>query len=410
MKGNSTMEREALKGIRIADFSWVWAGPLATLLLSFLGAEVLKIESRKRVDQMRQGSITTGESFPIYDASPIFNNANLNKKSVTIDLSRPEGGELAKKIVAASDLVVENMRPGVMDKLGLGYKDLVKVKPDVIMLSSSGFGSTGPYREYAGYAPIFAAFGGLAYLTGYEDGEPNTMSGVMDLRIGTASAFALLAALIHRQKTGEGRYIDLSSSECVSALVGAELMQYTMNKTSPLRNGNQDSVMAPHNCYRCKGDDKWISIAVATDKEWKALCRVMGDPAWTTEEAFADVYRRWNNRAELDAHISEWVKNHTHYELMTLLQKAGVAAMPSFNAEEILSDPHVKARCLINQVHHPVMGEKVVLNPAWKLSETPARIKKASPLLGEHNEEVFGELLGMSATEIRKLEDEKIVY
>ena len=214
------MDKDALKGVRIADFSWVWAGPLATLLLSFMGAEVIKIESRKRVDQMRQGSITTGDSFSDFNASPIFNNANLNKKSVTLDLSRPEGTELAKRIVAVSDLTMENMRPGVMDKLGLGYKDLVKVKPDIIMLSASGFGSSGPYREYAGYAPIFAAFGGLAYLTGYEDGEPNTMSGVMDLRVGTVSAFALLAALIHRQKTGEGQYIDLSSSECVSALVG----------------------------------------------------------------------------------------------------------------------------------------------------------------------------------------------
>ena len=298
---------------------------------------------------MRQGSITTGDSFSNYNASPIFNNANLNKKGVTIDLSRPEGAELAKRIVAVSDLAIENMRPGVMDKLGLGYKDLAKVKPDIIMLSSSGFGSSGPYREYAGYAPIFAAFGGLAHLTGYEDGEPNTMSGVMDLRVGTASAFALLAALIHRQKTGEGQYIDLSSSECVSALVGAELMEYTMNQRSPFRCGNQDSIMAPHNCYRCKGDDKWISIAVATDEEWKAMCGVMGNPAWTKDEAFSNVYSRWKNRAQLDKHIAEWTINYTHYEVMTLLQGAGVAAMPSFSAEEILSDPHVKARGLVKR-------------------------------------------------------------
>jgi benzylsuccinate CoA-transferase BbsF subunit len=404
------MDREALQGIRIADFSWVWAGPLATLLLSFLGAEVIKIESRKRVDQMRQGSITTGDSFPNYNASPIFNNANLNKKSVTIDLSRPEGAELAKRVVAASDLVVENMRPGVMDRLGLGYKDLMKEKPDIIMLSSSGFSSTGPYREYAGYAPIFAAFGGLAYLTGYEDGEPNTMSGVMDLRIGTASAFALLAALIHRQKTGEGQYIDLSSSECVSALIGAELMEYTMNQKSPLRCGNQDSIMAPHNCYRCKGDDKWISIAVATDEEWKAMCCVMGNPAWTEDEAFSNTHSRWKNRAQLDKHISEWTINYTHYELMTLLQNAGVAAMPSFSAEEILSNPHIKARGLINEVQHPVMGKKVVINPSWKLSGTPAGIKKASPLLGEHNEEVFCGLLGMPKEELARLVEGRIVY
>jgi benzylsuccinate CoA-transferase BbsF subunit len=406
----SQMNNDALKGLRIADFSWVWAGPLTTMLLAFMGAEVIKIESRKRLDQMRQGSITTGDSFSDFNASPIFNNANLNKKSVTIDLSRPEGTELAKKIVAVSDLTIENMRPGVMDKLGLGYKDLVKVKPDIIMLSASGFGSSGPYREYAGYAPIFAAFGGLAYLTGYEDGEPNTMSGVMDLRVGTVSAFALLAALIHRQKTGEGQYIDLSSSECISALVGPQLMEYTMNKRSPFRSGNQDSIMAPHNCYRCKGNDKWISIAVATDEEWNAMCRAMGNPAWTRDEAFTDIYSRWKNRTKLDELIGKWTINYTHYEVMELLQSSGVAAMPSFSAEEILSDPHVKARGLINEVQHPVLGKKVVINPSWKHSETPARIHKASPLLGEHNGEVFGDLLGMSEEEVKKLEAAQIIY
>jgi benzylsuccinate CoA-transferase BbsF subunit len=404
------MNRDALQGVRVADFSWVWAGPLATLLLSFMGAEVIKIESRKRIDQARRGSITTGDSFSNFDASPIFNNANLNKKGVTIDLSRPEGAELAKRIVAVSDVAIENMRSGVMDKLGLGYKDLVKVKPDLIMLASSGFGSSGPYREYAGYAPIFAAFGGLAHLTGYEDGAPNTMSGVMDLRVGTVSAFVLLAALLHRQETGEGQYIDVSSTECISTLVGPQLMEYSMNRRSPFRTGNQDSIMAPHNCYRCKGDDKWISISVATDEEWNALCRAMGNPAWIRDQDFSDALSRWKNRTRLDELIGNWTINHTHYELMVLLQSVGVAAMPSFCAEEILSDAHVKARGVMTEVQHPVLGKKVVLNPSWKHSETPARVHKASPLLGENNEQVFGDLLGMSKEEITKLEAAQIIY
>jgi benzylsuccinate CoA-transferase BbsF subunit len=408
--GLREMSKEALKGIRVADFSMVWAGPYATSILSFLGAEVIKIESRKHVDQTREGSITTGDDFEGFNASPIFNNANLNKKSVSIDISGPKGAELAKKIVAVCDIVVENMRPGKMAKRGLGYEDFIKVKPDVIMISSSGFGSTGPYRAYAGYAPIFAAFGGLAYLTGYKDGEPNTMTGVMDLRVGTTTAFVVLAALLHRQKTGEGQYIDLSSSECVSSLVGAELLEYTMNKRSPARCGNQDAIMAPHNCYRCKGDDKWVSVAVATDEEWKALCGALGNPEWTKDEAFSDAYGRWKNQARLDKHIAEWTIGHTHYEVMTLLQGVGVAAMPSFNAEEILSDPHVKARGMLNEVEHPVLGRKTVFNPPWKFSKTPAKIKKASPLLGEHNEEVFGSLLGMPKEEIAKLMEEKIIY
>lgn len=404
------MFKDALKGIRIADFSWVWAGPYATSLLSYMGAEVIKIESRGRVDQTRKGSIMNGDSFNGYDSSPTFNNANLNKQGVSIDITKPGGAELARRLVAECDIVVANMRPGKMDKLGLGYHDLIKVKPDVIMLESSGFGCTGPYRGYAGFAPIFASFGGLAYLTGYEDGAPNVMSGVQDMRAGTMAAFILITALVNRQKTGKGQYIDLSSSECLSALVGPELMEYTMNKRSPFRCGNQDAVMAPHNCYRCKGEDKWISIAVATDEEWDALRRAMGDPDWAKAEEYASVYSRWQNRKELDAHMTEWTVNYTHYELMELLQGVGVAAMPSFDAEEILKDPHTKERNLFTEVDHPALGKQVVMNPAWKLSETPARIRKPGPLLGEDNYDVFENLLGMQEEEIKKLEEEQIIW
>ncbi len=404
------MFKDALKGIRIADFSWVWAGPYATSLLSYMGAEVIKIESRGRVDQTRKGSIMNGDSFNGYDSSPTFNNANLNKQGVSIDITKPEGAELARRLVAKCDIVVANMRPGKMDKLGLGYHDLVKVKPDVIMLESSGFGCTGPYRGYAGFAPIFASFGGLAYLTGYEDGAPNVMSGVQDMRAGTMAAFILITALINRQKTGKGQYIDLSSSECLSALVGPELMEYTMNKRSPFRCGNQDAVMAPHNCYRCKGEDKWISIAVATDEEWDALRLAMGDPDWARAEEYAGVYSRWQHRKELDAHMTEWTVNYTHYELMERLQGVGVAAMPSFDAEEILKDPHTKARNLFTEVDHPALGKQVVMNPAWKLSKTPARIRKPGPLLGEDNYDVFENLLGMQEEDIKKLEEEQIIW
>jgi len=404
------MHNEALKGIKIADFSWVWAGPYCSLLLSFMGAEVVKIESKKRIDQTREGSITLGEDYEGYDASPIFNNANLNKKSITLDLKSPEAIELAKKIVAESDIVLENMRPGVMDKLGLGYQDLAAVKPDIIMVSCSGFGAVGPYGNYAGYAPIFAAFGGLAHLTGYEDGEPNTMSGVMDLRVGTMAASAMISALIYRKKTGEGQYIDLSSSECVSSLVGAELLEYPMNQHSPRRCGNQDEIMAPHNVYRCAGDDKWISIAVANDEEWNALCSVMGNPEWAKKEAYTDQAGRWTNQKEIDAQLADWTIQFTDYDLMNKLQAAGVAAMPSFCAEQILSDPHVKAREKLLEIEHPAMGKKWVLSPPWKMSETPARIYKAAPLLGADNETVFEEWAGLTKEEIAAYIADEIIY
>lgn len=403
------MSKQALKGIRVADFSWVWAAPYTTLLFAFMGAEILKIESSKRLDQTREGSISTGDDFEDYDASPLFNNLNLNKKSVSLDLKDPRGMELAREIVARSDVVVENMRAGVMKKLGLGYEELVKVKPDIIMLSASGFGAEGPYGNYAGFASIFAAFGGVAHLTGYEDGTPNTMGGVLDLRAGTVAAVALLAALIHRKKTGEGQFIDLSSSECISTLIGSELLEYSMNKRSPSRIGNQDAIMAPHNCYRCKGDDNWISIAVATDGEWEALRGAMGDPEWSQREAYGGTYGRWQHRREIDEHIAKWTAGYTSHELMSTLQGVCVAAMPSFSAEEILSDRHILARGKIVEVEHPLLGVTKVISPPWKLSGTPAEILKAGPLLGEHNEEILCGLLGMSKEEMQRLEEEGVL-
>lgn len=404
------MNKGALSGIRVADFSWVWAGPYCTSLLGYLGAEVIKIESMKRVDQTRKGSIMNGDSFEGVNSSPTFNNANLNKKGVSIDITTPEGQELARKLVATCDVVVANMRPGKMEKLHLGYEDLRKVKPDIIMLESTGFGATGPYRGFAGFAPIFASMGGLANLTGYSDGAPNPMSGVQDLRAGTQAAFAILAALIHRQKTGEGQYIDCSSSECISTLVGNELMEYTMNGRSPTRCGNDDPVMAPHNVYRCKGDDKWISIAVGTDEEWEALKGAMGSPAWAEDAKYADVFGRHENRQELDQNMAAWTILYTPMEIMEQLQSVGVAAMPSFSASEILENPHVKARELVTSVQHPLLGEQFVIMPPWKMSETPATIRKPGPCLGEDNEEVFSTLLGYSHEEIQQMTDAQILY
>lgn len=404
------MSKMALEGIRIADFSWVWAGPYCTTLLGFFGAEVIKIESMQRPDQTRKGSIMNGDTFEGVNSSPTFNNANLNKKGVSIDITTEEGQEIARRLVAQCDVVVANMRPGKMNKLHLGYEDFKKVKPDIIMLESTGFGVTGPYKHFAGFAPIFASMGGLANLTGYTDGAPNPMSGVQDLRAGTQAAFAILAALYHRNKTGEGQYIDCSSSECVSTLVGNELMEYTMNGRSLMRTGNTDPVMAPHNVYRCKGDDKWVSIAVGTEEEWQSLVHVLGDPDWAKDEKFADMYARHEHAAELDAHIAEWTINLTHYDVMMKLQTAGVAAMPSFCATEILEDPHTIARDLFTTVEHPLLKTQHVMNPAWKLSETPGTIRKPGPVLGEDNVEVFTSLLGMTEAEVKDLEARKILY
>ena len=402
------MDKSALKGVRVADFGWVLAEPYGSMLLAHMGAEVIKIESHRRIDEQR--THTGAGVSKDYEASSNFFEINLNKLSVSVDLKTAKGKELAKRLVSVSDVAMENMRPGVMKRLGLGYEELVKVKQDLIMLSLSGYGGTGPYAHYAAYAPCFSCFSGQANLTGYADGVPNTLTSDCDARAGTAAAFAVLMALNIRQRTGQGQFIDLSSSEALNMLIGDQMMDYSMNGRSPMRTGNHDAIMAPHNCYRCKGHDAWISIAVANDQEWEALCRVMGSPEWTKEEAFSSAYSRWQNQDRLDRLMEEWTINYRYQELMELLQEAGVAAMPSFKAKDLFTNPHLIAREAITEVTHPVLGTRKTIAPPWKLSETPARISRPAPLLGEHNEYVFGELLGMSTREQEQLKLEEVIF
>ena len=247
------MNRLPLEGIRIIDLTMHWAGPYATGLLALMGAQVIKIESNKRVDGARTYSLTLRRAFEGLDQSPVFNELNANKLDITLDLTQPRAVELVKELVKISDVLAENFRPGVVDRMGLSYKVLQEIKPDIIMLSSSARGGTGPERLYSGYAPCFAGLSGLANITGYADGDPYPQAGRIDLISAVTSAFAILAALNCRQRTGKGQYIDLSSSESISVLIGDVLMDYTMNGRVQQRCGNRDDIMAPHNCYRCKG-------------------------------------------------------------------------------------------------------------------------------------------------------------
>ena len=402
--------RALLQGIRVADFTWLWAGAYATGLLAMLGAEVIKIESMNRVDQTRTMTFTIGKAFEGVENSPVFNSINLNKLSVKLNLKEPKAVEIAKRIVEISDVAAENMRPGAMEKLGIGYEVLKQLKPDIIMLSSSAFGAKGPFRTYGGYAPNFTCASGLAHLTGYSDGTPNPMTGSTDLMAAISGAFALVVALNHKQRTGRGQHIDVSSVESQSALAGNALMEYLIDGRVQHRIGNRDQIMAPHNCYPCRGEQKWVSIAISTPGEWRAFCNAIGSPAWTEEERFADSYMRWNNQDELDRLVSEWTITRTHYEVMELMQKAGVAAMPSLSNEEIVHNPHFKHRGISTTVNHPVMGEQVVFGVPWHFSRTPVKVTKASPIMGESNDYVFGELLGMSSDEIRRLVDEGVIY
>ena len=404
------MNNGPLDGVIITEFTSAWAGPYATLLLAFLGAQVIKVESQKRLDHSRKLSFSTGKIFKGEDRSSVFNNLNLNKHGVRLNLSKPKAIEIAKKLVSKSDAVMENMRPGVMQRLGLGYEALYQVKPDIIYLSSSACGQKGPDNKYVGYAPTFASLGGASFITGYEDWPPSNFTGSIDLRSGATAASAILAALLYHQQTGEGQYIDMASQETIAVLIGEILLDYVMNNKIRMRKGNRDDFMAPHNCYKCRGDDKWISIAVATDSEWHSLCRVMEKPELAECDKFSDVFSRFKNQKEIDEIIGNWTINYDYYELTEKLQKEHVAATPSLSSKGLFNDPHINSRNVYDQVEHPFIGKDWVLTPPWKFSDTPAKIRRHAPLFGEHNEFIFCGLLDMTKDEIKELEKEQVIY
>jgi len=404
------MDKIALEGIRIADFTWAWAGAYATTQLAFLGAEVIRIESNQRIDAARKRHSLSHKADLGINEGQNFHQLNPNKMSITLNLRKERAIELAKELVAKSDIVMDNFRPGVMDRLGLGYATLKEINPDIIVLSSSARGASGPEKLYSGFAPQQSAVGGIGHLIGYSDDTPTVLHGVPDLESAAITTFAILTALYYRSQTGKGQFIDLAQAELLTCLIGEAILDYDMNGRVRSRNGNYNGNAAPHNCYRCKGEDKWVSIAVTNEEEWQTFCKTIGSAGLSQDKRFNNADNRYQNREQLDKLIGEWTSKYTHYEVTKILQKAGIAAMPCFSAEELYKDPHLKERGLYVEMEHAETGKEVLLGPPWKLSETPAKVTSAAPLLGQHNQYVFGEILGMSDEEIEMLMREEVIY
>lgn len=389
-----------LQGVRVLDFSWAAAGPYATELLGFMGAEVIKVESRHRPDLSRRSFY---QSAPL-DASSEFNDLNLNKRSLSLNLRTPEAIALVKRLVVHCDVVLENFRPGVMRRLGLDYDTLQAINPAVIMASSSANGGTGPESAYAGYAGVFNALSGAGHLTGYADGPPTEMRISMDLRVGMSLCFAVLAALWERRRSGEGQHIDMSAREAITCLTGDALMHYTLNGESPERCGNADEVLAPHGCYRCQGEDRWVTIAVGSDREWQSLCREAGHPEWQRDPRFADAASRVRHASILDEALNAWTESQTPEAVTTRLQQAGVAAYPSMDSAMLSNSAHLRQRGVFVTVEHAQLGEQTVLGPPWRSLNTPSQAERPGPLLGEHTAAILRDLLGLLDTEIATLE------
>ncbi len=406
-----------LEGVRVLEHGEALAGPFSVALLSDAGAQCIKIESIQR----SRGVVNPVPGSPGYangavggrpwERSANSNHVNRGKLGITIDLTRPKGVALYKKLLAISDVVVENFSAGTMERLGLGYEELKKVKPDIIMVSMSGFGATGPYRGYASYGFNVDGMIGQTALRGYADEDPSQSvpSVQADAVNACNAAFAVMAAMIHRQHTGRGQHVDISMAEGMLPHLVGPVMDYFMNRRAAKRLGNGHEWMAPHGAYPCKGEDAWVAIAVSSDKEWSRLCQAMGDPLWSRDPRFGGPLDRLRHQDELDALISQWTLEHEHYDVMHILQQAGVAAAPFMKEEEVFADPHLNARGFFEEKTHREAGTHRYPGAVWKFSKTPMNMRLVAPCLGEHNEYVMAELLGLSKEELAHLEAEQYI-
>jgi crotonobetainyl-CoA:carnitine CoA-transferase CaiB-like acyl-CoA transferase len=397
------MKQKLLEGIKIADFTGVIVGPLTTKMFSDYGAKVIRIEGRSRPDFIRTlGPFKDG--IPGLDRSGGFNLYNTSKLSVALNLAHPKGVEIAKRFVAWADIVAENFAGGAMERIGLGYEELKKVKPDIIMFSSCMQGQTGPYASHPGFGTQLTALAGFSHIAGWPDREPAGYLGVYtDYITPHFCVPTLLAALDYRRRTGRGQYIDISQYETGVHFMAPLVLDYVLNQRIANRMGNRSSDAAPHGVYRCRGEDRWCAIAAFADEEWQSFCQVIGNPVWTKDPKFTTLPARKENEDELDRLVEEWTINYSAEEVMTMMQVAGVAAGVVETSQDLLEhDPQLKHRHFIRELDHPEVGKYYAPGPAFALSKCPCEPSSA-PLVGEHNEYVLKEVIGMSDEEISEL-------
>ena len=418
--GHQKKPQLPLAGIRVLDLSMWFAGPMCTRLLGDMGAEVIKIEAPGHIDPWRgpvnpqlvkmQAPARNVPDRP-YDANPGFNLENRNKYGITLDLRHPRAKEIIKNLVKISDVLVENYSPRVMPKLGLSYETLKEINPKLVMMSLPALGSTGPDKDYLAFGQTIDCMSGMAYLTGYMGEEPLLQSGLSygDPLSGMNAAFGVVAAILRRLKSKEGIHIELSQVEGLIAFNADSILDYTMNGRIRERMGNRDRSMSPQGTYRCQGLDNWVSIAVPSDAVWQKFREAIGHPDWTNEPRFVDAIGRYANQDEIDKLIEAWTLQYNHYQVMNILQAAGVPAGPVLDAEELLAEPHLNARGYYEKMPHKVAGTYREIAPFALFSKTPLHIRMPAPGFGEHNHYIFGELLGMTDEEMEMLKKENII-
>ena len=383
-KGETTLYRKRggpLAGIRVLEITKVWAGPYAGKLLAFLGAEVIKVESMTNLDEMRAyGGVDI-------NSAPYFLSINQEVLSVQVNMKSAEGMGLLKKLIAKSDILLDNIRPGAMERLGLGYEEVRKIKPDIIQASIKMYGNDGPLGYQTGYAPCFAALGGLTALVGHEGEAPKGMNiRYGDSTVGAATALAAIAALHHRASSGEGQYIDVSAVEAMSSMIGDSLFAHAATGEVPKADGNAHPEIFPHGCYPC-ANGEWISIAASNDQERAALTAILGESNPASRTAIFD--------AEA---LAEQLRN------------AGVPAFKSMSSLDLISNAFLWEANVYRTVYDSKGDSRTVIGPGWRLTPEEASVTNAAPLFGEHNGYVYGDILGLAATEIDALEASKAIF
>lgn len=396
-----------LKGIRIADFTWIGAGSYTTKMLADAGAEVIKIESATRPDSLRNAAPFANKT-PGINRSGYFSDRNSSKKSITLNLKDPRGLALAKEIIAQSDVVANNFAAGTMAKLGLDYDTVKAIRSDIIYLDMSMQGSSGPEYKYIGYGLTIAALTGLQFLGGLPDRAPvGTGTNYPDhIPNPTHAAFALLAALRHRRKTGVGQYIDMAQTEPTLCLLGPAFLNLSINHAVTTRQGNDLEGSAPHGVYRCAGEDQWIAIAASTNQAWKALVTVLGA---RFPDAWEDQTNRWKDRKALDEALQAYTISWSKEALMLALQEKQVAAGVVNSPAEVILDPQLLARNHWRRLDHPEMGNSLYNAPPYQFSHDANELRSPAPLLGQHTQEVCLNLLNLEITEIKKLQAEGVL-
>ncbi len=400
-----------LEGVRVLDFGSVWMGPVLGQTLAFMGAEVYLVESRARLDLSRMlPPFAEGVQDP--ERSLQNHAAWAGNGSITLNLTKPEARDLVLRLVSLCDVVAENLGPGVMEKLGLGPQELRKVNPRLITIFLRPAGMFGPLSHLRTYGVSLTSITGLDSITGYGPGDLQTFENAFaDPLLGVAAAFAVVAALRYRDLTGQGLHIDFSQQEAVMQLMGPHVMDYFFNRrvAGPLGNRHPLGVGAPHGVFRCRGDDRWISIACLEEEEWQGLVEAMGRPNWALDPRFATAQGRLQHIDELHARLEEWTADKDQYELAHLLQSHGVAAAPVLDIAGLYHDPHLRARGTFVEVEHPLGFRETIYGAYVKMSRTPPRVRPG-PMMGQDNEKVFKGLLGLSEAEYRRLVEAQVIY